>query len=297
MSSARRSSGQVLLIVLLGVTGALFMVLSIASRSVNDLSQTSLSQSSSQAFSAAEAGIENALLGGVGIGVTVGNSTYTNSNVPLSAATKAFNYPVPLSSGEMAYLWLVNRDGSGNFVIDGESFRSTTLDLCWGNVGVTDPNIPAIEFEIYYDTTTDYVDGIPPTFVNVGVKRTAYDPVSTRSNNFVKTGIVTDCVIDKVAYAYGTEININTLGIANPCPENQGCLMLATAKILYSSQKQPVGFRSDNTANEAEFPSQGVAIESIGTADGSTRKVQLVQTFENPESIFTNGIYAGGNVN
>ena len=285
-----------LLIVLLGVTGALFMVLSIASRSVNDLSQTSLSQSSSQAFSAAEAGIENALLGSVGIGVSVGNSTYTNSSVPLSAASKAYNYPVPLSSGEVAYLWLVNRDGSGNFVIDNDSFRSTTLDLCWGNVGVADPNIPAIEFEIYYDTTTDYVDGVPPTFVNVGVKRTAYDPVSTRSNNFVKTGIVTDCVIDNVAYAYGTEINVNDLGIANPCPQNAGCLMLATAKILYSSQKQPVGFRSDNTSDTAEFPSQGVALESTGTSDGSTRKVQLVQTFDNPESIFTNGIYAKDNV-
>lgn len=291
MHPAQRTSGQILLIVLLGVTGALFMVLSVASRSVNDLSQTSQSQSSSQAFSAAEAGIENALLGNVGIGVTVGSSTYTSAKVPLSASSKEYNYPVPLSSGEVAYLWLVNRNEAGNFVADSDSFRSTTLKLCWGNPGVVSPDIPAVEFEIYYDPTNDYIDGVPPTFVNVGVKRTAYDPAA-RSNNFISSGIINSCTVGDVTYAYGVDININSLGIANPCPQNAGCLMLATAKILYSSQKQAVGFLSENTSNEAQFPSQGYAMESTGTAGSSMRKVQLVQTFDNPDSIFTNGIYA-----
>lgn len=72
-------SGQALLLVLLSMAVVLTIVLSILSRSVTDIAVTSRDEEALRAFSAAEAGVEQALVAGGGTG-TVGNATF-NANV------------------------------------------------------------------------------------------------------------------------------------------------------------------------------------------------------------------------
>jgi Tfp pilus assembly protein PilX len=69
-------NGQALLIVLLGMAVVLTLVLSIVSRSVTDVSITKRDEESLRAFSAAEAGVEQALLVGTG---TSGGFAESNS--------------------------------------------------------------------------------------------------------------------------------------------------------------------------------------------------------------------------
>ena len=61
---SRKSSGQAVLLVILGMAVVLTIVLSVVSRSVTDVSVTKVEEDSSKAFSAAEAGIEKLLIGG-----------------------------------------------------------------------------------------------------------------------------------------------------------------------------------------------------------------------------------------
>ena len=64
------NQGQALLIVLLTLSVVLTIVLSIVSRSITDISITSLEEDSQRAFNAAEAGVEQALLKGGAIAET-----------------------------------------------------------------------------------------------------------------------------------------------------------------------------------------------------------------------------------
>jgi hypothetical protein len=295
MRTAQRFGGQVLLLVLLGVTGVLFMVLSIASRSISDLSQTNQSQSSSQAFSAAEAGIENALSGNYYVDPQgLGGATYTSAKAPYSQGNY-FNVTNPLSSGEVGYLWLASHNVTTGNLEAVNSFTGSSIHLCWGNPGASE--IPALEMEVYYDTS-----GVNAALIGdyskLGLAKVIFDPVSPRNPpNYFSTGVVADdasCVLGGITYAYGAQVNLGTGGleIASSCWNSPGCLLLVTAKIIYSSTKQNVGFISGGT----NFPSQGFILESTGKADNTLRKVQLVQTYENSDALFTNGIFSANNV-
>lgn len=293
MSTAHRSAGQILLIVLLGVTGALFMVLSIASRSINDLSQTNQGQQSSEAFSAAEAGIEQALLGSTQVGTLAGGSSYAIAKNPYNKGLTYYNYPQPLLSGEVAYLWLVSHDANGNLTCsDGSCFSGQFLNVCWGSADASP--IPALEVEVYYDTTG--ASTTSNTFAGMSLVRAVFDSDTTRiaSNNFSNSVSVNDpsCVLEGVPHAYKATLDLEALGINNSCYPINGCLVLAVAKVLYATSKQEVGFYSGGNT----FPSQGYVLQSTGSAGNSVRKVELVQTFENPDAIFTNGIFTNSSI-
>jgi len=74
----KKESGQALLIVLLGMAVILTLVLSIVSRSVTDISLTKKDEESLRAFSAAEAGVEQLLVGGPSA-TSFPNSSYSGN--------------------------------------------------------------------------------------------------------------------------------------------------------------------------------------------------------------------------
>src|SRR3990170_3028399 len=111
--------GQALLIVLLAMAVMLTVVLSVASRSVTDVTVTTYEEDALRAFSAAEAGIEEKLLnpslGSFGP-VLLGDPSYKDK----------------LISGDIATFWLVSHDADGNLSCNGlDCFDGAALDICW----------------------------------------------------------------------------------------------------------------------------------------------------------------------
>src|SRR3989344_5511027 len=99
-----KESGQVILILLLIMTVALGIGLSLVQRSLGDISTSIKVEQSSRAFSAAEAGIESAIKGNLtGVNFPDAKSSATVvSTVP--ELGQALEYP-PIGKEEIAHFW------------------------------------------------------------------------------------------------------------------------------------------------------------------------------------------------
>jgi hypothetical protein len=166
--------GQALVLVLLAMSVVLTIVLFILSRSITDISVSSSESQSVSAFSAAEAGVERALVIGTGGSSTVGSASYISQVTSVARGASSFVYPVSLNSGDSMTLWLKSQDGS-------PSFTGSKLKICWGKPGTySNQNvIPAVEATLFYETTANN----PAT---AKIIRSAADPNPSRrvSNSF-----------------------------------------------------------------------------------------------------------------
>ena len=171
MKKHTAQNGQVLLIVLLVMVVGLTMGLSVASRSTTDVKISNQLEQSSQAFSAAEAGIESALKGDIAISTCgsspaggLGSASYSVCVDPANATSGLFRLN-NISKADTFTLWLTSHDSSGNLQL-GPSFdySGSSLDLCWnGNAAL--------------ETTIVYYDGS-----NYKVKKGTYDPTGNTGN-------------------------------------------------------------------------------------------------------------------
>ncbi|MBI4999662.1 hypothetical protein HZB97_02750 [Candidatus Gottesmanbacteria bacterium] len=250
--------GQVLLIVLLVMVVGLTIGLSLATRSVTDIKISTQLEQSSQAFSAAEAGLEAALKGETAGTYTIGNTTYTFSTTT-SGGTDA-----PLSLGKVSVadtytVWLTNHDGDGNLQI-GESYDydGSSIDVCWDQGAM--------------ETTVLYKDG-----TTYKVSRGAYDPSSDRraNNKFsdVEGGI--NC---GGGFAFGKRINLPS-----------SILLALRLRAFYSDANVGVAPQTGQA-----LPSQGIDISSTGTAGETTRKISIRQNYPSLPPIFDYVLFSGG---
>src|SRR3990167_6562612 len=150
MHLSKSVSGQALLLVLLGMAVVLTIVLSILSRSVTDVAVTAREEQALRAFSAAEAGVERALIVGADIGSTqIGDATFTADVSRSAEAGQEFTNPNPVLSGESLYFWFVAHDDDGGLICDGSHpcFTGSIYKICWGKQGTApgDATTPAIE--------------------------------------------------------------------------------------------------------------------------------------------------------
>src|SRR6185369_6746883 len=96
----RNESGQALVLVLLSLAVVLTLVLFVLSRSVTDVAVSSRQEEAVRAFSAAEAGVERALVVGSSSGSTqIGDATYKANVTSYAEGLPDFNYPIVMSSG------------------------------------------------------------------------------------------------------------------------------------------------------------------------------------------------------
>lgn len=107
-----RQSGQALLIVLLSMAVVLTIVLSIFSNSVTDIAVTTSEAESLRAFSAAEAGIEKALVALAPQSGSFGEDAFQTSVTNFAEGLTSFAYPMDLASGDGAVLWFVSHDSN-----------------------------------------------------------------------------------------------------------------------------------------------------------------------------------------
>ncbi len=269
MRKVSYQSGQALVLVLLALAVVLTIVLYIISRSVTDISVSTSENQAVSAFSAAEAGVEQALVVGTGSSSNLGNSSYNAQVTNVASGATSFIYPVEFNSGDSATLWLKSKDASPDFT-------GNTLRICWGKSG-TSANAavtPSVEVSIYYETAA----GNPAT---VRVNRGAYDPnAGRRVNNSFAAPDAGTCIVNGVTFQFRKTISL--AGLTN--------LQFAVIRLFYNTDvAQPVAFDSTNAS---KFPSQGILVDSSGTSGQSNRKVEVFQGWPEVPNVFQYAIYS-----
>lgn len=243
----RQEKGQILLVVVLLMVVMLTIGLSLATRSLTNLRQSSEEDSSQRAFSAAEAGVEVAQQsGGSDVGLTkfAEGSTYEAKISMISSEKIAVNAGNLMSRNESTDIWLSTYPGF-------TSQWSGDLVLHWGDeAGSVCPRAAAFEIAILSGVSvTD------PTLTHY-----AYDPCS-RGNNFTSSGI-TEEPFELEGRTYTYRLRLPTI--------TNGYLMRIIP--LYENTRLAV-----EAVSGGPLPVQGRVIESVGRSGGTERKIVVVQ--------------------
>lgn len=286
--------GQALVLVLLSLAVVLTLVLFVLARSVTDVAVSSRSEDAIRAFSAAEAGVEQALILGTGGTSQVGNATFTSTVTNFASGQQSLVYPISLSPGETSTLWFMNHDTSGSMVCDAQHpcFTGRNLQICWGKEGTSNASAdtPAVELTVVYET----IPGNPAT---ARIARAAFDPHPTRpaTNSFSSSDPGT-CTINGQVFAFQKTVDLSTLGIAAGTYNTEGGLNYARIRMFYNSdQNQDVGFNVALAGGSA-LPTQGLQVDSSGTAGQSQRRLNVFQSWSEIPSDFDFTIYSPSGV-
>src|SRR3972149_7035843 len=203
----KRESGQALLLVLLSMAVVLTVVLSILSRSVTDVAVTTREEEALRAFSAAEAGVEQALIIGSDIGTTtIGDASFSADVSSYAVGQQEFANPISVASGESVLFWFVAHDpNTGDMVcnVSYPCFTGSQIKVCWGNPGTASDQAttPAIEVSTFYEATP----GNPTT---MRIARDTSDPNAGRrtGNNFATPDAGT-CTVVGEDFQFGKTVN------------------------------------------------------------------------------------------
>lgn len=278
---ADRESGQAVLIVLLSLSVVLIIVLFIMSRSITDLSLSSKEEDSLRAFSAAEAGIERALIVGNSNG-EIDLASYDAEVTSFAEGSTEVVYPISLKSGESATFWFY-RTGEVN------SFTGSQVKYCWGDIdtNASSSDSPAVEISIFYTTT-------PNDLSTLRIARAVLDPNSSRrSQNGFNSASDSTCTVDGTDFEYQATLNMASLGISGYA--TRGVLQYSTVKMLYNtSVAHKVGI--DVSGTGSVLPSQGDIITSTGNFNQSNRKVEVHELHPEVPPIFGSVIFSTSSI-
>lgn len=314
----KSQKGQVILILLLVMTVALAIGLSIVQRSISDVSTSNRVEQSSRAFSAAEAGIERALqqdnLSATQPQFTLENGAVTKivDSGLLPNPKQAIEYPA-ISKEEVIHMWLADPDA--NFETEsGQYYAQPNLDIYWGSSDIAKPeDYPALEL-----TVVSLINSAGRrTYVN---KKIYLDPDSSnrRGNGFHKPGYTGPNIS---AFACSPSLDaISTIfsETNNPAPDRrffchatvtdlQPYLILLRARILYSNSSHPIAIKPvvpelPDTSCESpdyipcSFPRQVKIIQSYGSFGDTQRAIQLFKIDKVVPFYFDYAIFSAGDI-
>lgn len=285
--------GQALIVVLLVMSVVLTIALSVASRSITDISVSQKEESALRAISAAEAGAERALVAGSGSNCATGsclpNAQFSATVTTLAEGVRDYVIPVNLSSGDMGSIWLVAHDSNNNLVCSSANpcFTGDTLRVCWGNSGTSGSSIttPAVEISIFYasgDIST------------AKIARITADPNNSRrsDNQFGNAGGA--CVIDAKSFAFSKDITLSSLNVATRANATSFAgPMFVRLRIIYNTDQAHAAGLSANYPGNGVLPVQGVKIESLGESGEAKRKVIVSRPYSDIPPVFDFGIFSG----
>ena len=280
----KNKNGQALLLVLLAMATLATMMLSVVSRSVSEVGVTTREEESLRAFSAAEAGVEEALITGsqqqiieqgeiqvsdsLEVPAGTGSSVVSTFNAAVERYPenpRRFAYPFELTSGQSASVWLVTR--SDDEILScgaAECFSGDEVQLCWGNPGASQTPAALVNI-IYEDSTGEYA-----------MAQTGFDSVTSRRNsNKFERHDTSSCTIDGVAYSYGADVDFSDLGIGGADTP-----VLMRVSLLYNTTA-PQTFGVSAGSN---LPIQGRRVSSEGVSGDTTRRIDAYLL--NPEMPF-----------
>lgn len=278
--------GQIILTLILVMTVALAIGLSVVQKSLIDVSTSTKVEQSSRAFSAAEAGIEKAL-GGDTSGVNfsdIGSKTTAVSDTGLipcipgaAQCAKAagsrqdpLEYP-PLAKEDIVQVWLADYQSDTNPPRIG--YSQPTLDVYWGS---SSTDRAALELTLIYHNGTQYVS------------RKWYLDQIVRSpvNNF-----------EQVTTCSGYTLGSNSYQCKKTIDSLPSGLMLLRARLLYNTISQPLAVQAVGTCGQdCSIPPQARNITSTGVAGETQRKVQLFQVNKVVPPYFDYAIFSAGEI-
>lgn len=284
MKNPTHQRGQTLLIVVLVLAVALTIGLAVVSRSVTDIRISRQEEESARVFSAAEAGIEEALkrtdlASGGSISGFVGDINYQVGVTSLSAGQE-FVFPEKIEANDVQTVWLIdhNNDGSLNLTgIPGTYYSQSQIEVYWGdeNTASNQATTPALEVSLYYKDGSNYK-----------VKRYALDPNSIRA---VEKGFESANI---GAYSLGGKIlrfykNIDTLPV-NIIP------YFLRLRLLYNTTAHLLGVKFSGNY----YPVQGKCYESTAVLrdSGTTTTTQECLFYKAPPGIFDYVLFSGGDL-
>ncbi len=284
-----RNSGQALLVILLIMAVALTIGLAVTSRTVTDVEISGKTEEAARAFSAAEAGIEEALVSAIvgpfGDELSEGVG-YTGLKTNLGEGNEYLFPKESASSGDdIRTLWLANyNDLSKKYDYD-------RVQIFWGNPGASPE--PALEVIIYYGNVSSNNYRV----IRYALDNTTRDP----DNYFCRRGDLgtprCNGVIDfqQGASILGQTILYSTTLDLSPALVPGNALLFARLRFLYNNDVQVLGVAKAGSGLTG-FPSQGVKIESTGTAGTSNRKVEVIRMHPAPPGIFDFLLYSSGDL-
>jgi len=284
----KNQSGQALLLVLLSMAVALTLVLSVLSRTISDVKISSQDENSLRAFSAAEAGVEQALVVGSDTGsVDIGDAKFSAKVSDFAEGENAFVFSNSFVSGEPAIVWFVSHDPiTGNLSCSGAGnpcFKGDRIKICWGDNPVTP--VPAIEASIIYLNTAG-------NYSTVKIARATFDDNASRrsSNNFENPG-GSSCTIGSNTFQYGKTLVFNSFSPSIPYDQTNK-LQFMILKLLYNNTAHSIGV--DVAGSGSVLPSQGQLVESSGTSGDANRSINVFQGYGELPSAFYYAIYGDG---
>ena len=292
----KNQKGQALVLVLLSLSVVLTLVLFVLARTVTDVSVSSREEEAVRAFSAAEAGIEQALVIGTGsegaTSIGGGDARFSSNVSSFAENLSAFVFPQAFSSGQSATTWFVSHNTDGEIStscdIDNPCFSGDRIKVCWGNDGTdgNSPTTPAVEVNFVYLAT-------PGDFSTARVARAALDPNTSRSNNFSDPDLG-GCVIEGTSFSFQKTLDLSDLGIT--LAATSGGLQFAKIRMLYNTNEDhevgiDVGFSGNST-----LPSQGIKIDSTGTSGEANRRVEVFQAWPEAPEVFDFSVFSSSGV-
>jgi hypothetical protein len=283
----KKESGQALLLILLAMSTVVTITLSVVSRTVSDIAVTTVEEESLRAFSAAEAGVEEALVGDITPGSTIedvvtgirtepGASEYNADVTGFPEVVDEYVYPREVLSGETATVWLMSHDandilvcGTGN-----PCFTSRTLRMCWSK-GSGSGTTPAVEASLVYEEAGQ-----------IRMSKAVYDPSSGRTPG-ASSPDGTNCTVAGQNFGYRKDISFASLGVSTP---TAGVLKMIRFRMLYNDRPQTLAVDGMGTS----LPSQGRKIDSTGTSGESTRRVEVYALYPDVPAVFDSALFSRG---
>jgi hypothetical protein len=298
-------SGQIALLVLLVLTIALTVGLSVVSRTITEIRVATDTERSSQAYAAAEAGIERALSAQLQVGdegnldLSAGNASYKITQLSSQNSDgSAFGFPTPINKDEATQLWLFDYtdfiDGNlSGFFMEGRT--SHTIRAYWGNPSklspTNDSTWPALE------VTFITADVSGNSLSNFNIEKYAFDPSTRKTqNNFIFGGGGLTASSDPTNGFPVTVSNLN---------QTKQLSFLHDIPLTRSGSKQYLLMRTkllyNNTAahdvvidpNGASLPAQGRIIDSEGRSENVIRKLRVYQSYPTLPGIFDFVLFNG----
>jgi Tfp pilus assembly protein PilX len=288
------SSGQILVLVLLVVLIGMSIGLSIASRTLSNLRDTTNLNLSNRAFNAAEAGIEHAL-------TKLNNDPHACDNDACTAdmtgsgITGVDSFKITTSTiGENSNAFSiesVNRDDVVQVNLEG--YAGSTIKVYWGttadhgNCGGTGANTTAaIVVNVVYKLSGTY-----------GMSKAALDDCATAHNNNFNSTDVTDTPSPATITAqdgsshtgYGYMSSINVKNDGSGLVPSGATVLLARIRLMYGDSTEQVAIAPVG----ANLPNQGQQITSTAVAGQTQRTVKVVRSNTNLPAIFDYALFNG----
>ncbi len=284
-------SGQVVILLLLVMLTALTVGLTITQRSLTDVSISSKSEQSSRAFSAAEAGIEQALEQCANLPACPSNlaqslNNQSNATVAITGslpqANQALEYP-PIGRDTSAHFWLVDPNngfppasGLSGFTV---YFGDPNLDYTIAN-----NKKPAIEVNVVTYTAT------PPSYKS---NRCFFDSDSTRTggaspNGFTAVSCNGTATIANSSMGANSQFYCSTPITTAACGNYAGVPILTRVRFLYITSNHKIAVNPTG----GSLPTQATLITSTGFAGQTQKTIQVFKQTQVIPAFFDYAIFS-----